>query len=137
MTEKKASKRRQTMQDCAKLAWDCVAQVPQKTDPAQYATVARKLPAMLQTNGLGQTLAFLQAKSKDSKGNWTHHHYVYVHLSRWLTKQLDLPKDKDVCHWVLEQRSATYRWATVEAMAYATWLRRFAEAEVWNQKGGK
>jgi CRISPR-associated protein Cmr5 len=124
------------MQECAKLAWDCVEEVEQgATEKGQYSTVARRLPSMLQTNGLGQTLAFLRAHGENKPGD--HHTVIYNHLSRWLQKQLVVDPGEDMCHWVITHSSAKYRRATVEAIAFAVWLRRFAEAKVWNEAGGE
>jgi len=36
----------------------------------------------------------------------------------------------DLLQWVLENDSVAYRRATTEALAFLTWLKRFAEAEL-------
>ena len=83
------------------------------------------------TNGLGQTLAFLRAKGKNDSTD--EHTMLFQHLSRWVLSQVapaSTSDNRDLLQWVLENDSAAYRRATTEALAFLTWLKRFAEAEL-------
>jgi len=119
--------RRQTLeQERAGRAWECVREVKDKEDYAdKYGSLARKAPSLVQTNGLGQTLAFLLSKAK---GKDNEHQALYDHLSGWVTGQMRW--GKPLLEEVVSRDSADYRRATAEAMAFLIWLRRFAEAEL-------
>ena len=100
----------------------------------KYLQAAKSAPADVQTNGLGQTLAFWKAKGKsdesDKNGN-QHYAMLYKNLSTWLktSKNVASP-DKDFLDWIMEDASISeYRRATSEAISFLIWLRRFAEAE--------
>jgi CRISPR-associated protein Cmr5 len=102
----------------------------------EYRSLAKKVPAMLMTNGLGQTLAYLQAKAKGSET--TAEGLIYKHLSKWLkhpncpVKWIDQSgrpvSDDDLLKRIQNVPSVVYRQATREALIFAGWLKRFAEA---------
>lgn len=102
----------------ANRAWQAIKEVKKK-EREKYVSIVRKAPSYILTNGLGQTLAFLRAKSEAERT-------LYGHLEAWLKSRLGI--NKGVMEWLGETDSTTYRRATVEALAYLTWLQRFAEA---------
>jgi len=109
-------------QDRAAAAWAAVRSVG--ADYAEkYLALARSAPADLQVNGLGQTLAFWLAK----KG--PEHEALYRHLSGWVGSRM--AGGADLLKWLLgsETGSDGYRRATMEAIAFLSWVKRFAEAE--------
>lgn len=111
----------------AKQAWEDVQEA--KKDEGfrrKYGSLARKVPMMVLTNGLGQTLAFLCAKGKGDLSN--EHMLLYNHLSRWVIGRVN--SHGDLLAWVRRSDSVAYRRATTEALAYLAWLKRFAEAEL-------
>jgi len=135
--------RQTTEQERARSAWEHVEDVAAKSYKKEYGSQARGLPAMIQTNGLGQTLAFLKAKSKNEENAYK---ALYGHLSRWgfgrltgdntaKTPSHSSRTTNDLLEWLINSDSATYRRATTEALAYALWLRRFAEAKGWGEEG--
>lgn len=94
-----------------------------------YGSLARKVPMLVLTNGLGQALAFLRSKGKDDQAN--EHNVLFRHVSAWTLSQVaPNAKDGDLLQWLLTNDSAAYRRATTEALAYLVWLKRFAEAEL-------
>jgi len=136
--------RQTTEQKRAKSAWDRIEDVANKSYKKEYGSQARGLPAMIQTNGLGQTLAFLKAKSSKNEDNA--YKALYGHLSYWgfgrltgdntdKTPSHSSCPTSDLLEWLINSDSATYRRATTEALAYALWLRRFAEAKGWGEEG--
>jgi len=137
MTEqKKLPQQQQTEQSRAAFAWGKIEDIEKIYPDAKekYGTLARKLPAMIQANGLGQTLAFLRAKGgKDKKDA---HNVIFEHFSQWVLKQLRINSEQDLLTWVIQQPSDAYRRATTESIAFAIWLRRFAEAKDWGEVGG-
>jgi len=100
----------------------------------KYGSLARKVLTLIQTNGLGQTLAFLRAKGKDDPADA--HNVLFKHLSQWTMSQV-APNagSQNLLEWVLQTYSNNYRWATAEALAYLAWLKRFAEAELPTEEG--
>lgn len=143
------SNRRTTEQKRASNAWDNVAKLESQKDKIkkEYASLARGLPAMIQTNGLGQALAFLKAKGASRRENKNEgdkpHKLIYDHLAPWVYQQLNpnppqqTNKQTDLLGWLIRQNSDVYRRATREALAYALWLRRFAEAQGWGGEEGQ
>ncbi len=128
----------------AKQAWDDIQSVINRSDEfkKKYGSLARKVPMLVLTNGLGQTLAFLVSKAKlkeapqkrgaDAQASGE----VFKHLSVWTMSQLaPSAGNQDLLRWVLNNDSAAYRRATVEALAYLMWLKRFAEAELPTEEG--
>lgn len=98
----------------------------------EYGSLARKVPSLILTNGLGQTLAFLKAKGKNNPSD--EHEVLYQHITEWLKQQLKL--NGDLLEWIVNSaNSQQYRLATMEALAFLQWLKRFAEAVL--PKGGE
>lgn len=120
------AKPRDLDRDRAAQAWKNILAVKPQRHQAKYGSLARKMPTLIQTNGLGQTLAFLKAKGKD------HHKQMFTHLSGWLVTRL--PGTGDMLSRIFEMESQTYRLATGEALAFLQWLKRFAEAELGNEE---
>ena len=115
-------------QQRAKAAWESIAAVRGKGFNSEYSSTAKNFPMMTLTNGLGQALAFLRAKGKRE------HRAFYHHLSAWVTNQMFPPSDDRLLERLLESESNIYRQATTEALAFAAWLKRFAEAELDDKK---
>jgi CRISPR-associated protein Cmr5 len=110
-------------------AWDVVGRAKQKQgdhhgqDPKKFGGQAKKLPTRIMAAGLGQALAFLNAK-KYAPG-------LLTELSRWM-KQRVPPKEggpTDLLERIVKGDSDFLRRATDEVLAYMAWLNRFAEAE--------
>lgn len=95
----------------------------------EYGSLIRGLPAMILSDGLAQTLAFLLAKGK---GDATKpHQAAYTHVSIWVCQHLKAERDTDLLQWILHKPSADYRRAASESLAYLHWLKRFVEAKDW------
>ncbi|MFQ3568279.1 MAG: type III-B CRISPR module-associated protein Cmr5 [Aggregatilineales bacterium] len=121
--------RQQTLQQRrASSAYQQVESVGAKSHKSEYGSLIRGLPAMIQTDGLGQSLAFLLAKGKP------HHKEAYQHLQEWLSQEEQFGFNGGLLQWLLEQDTSTYRQVTAEALAYLVWLKRFVEAKGWKAK---
>jgi len=108
-------------QERAKHAWNCVQEVKDKYKHIAdgYRAIVAKVPSLIVTNGLGQTLAFLKAK----------YEVLYRHLTDWVGKKVNA--NSDLLNWLLNTAtSQQYRLATMEALRLLQWLKRFAEAEL-------
>ncbi len=118
-------------QQRAQQAWIDIQSVVNNSDDfkKKYSSLARRVPMLVLTNGLGQTLAFLRAKGKNDPSD--EHNVLFNHLSRWTMSQV-APNagNQNLLDWVLRSDSVAYRRATAEALAYLVWLKRFAEAEL-------
>ncbi len=135
--------RRQNMeQERGRIAWDNVREVvsrQNKTLQKEYRSLARGLNAMIQINGLGQTLGFLKAKGKSDKDKA--HYLLLQDLTNWMkdSQHFSAANSNVMRHthdgllkWVVDPgtSSTDYRRATTECLAFGNWLRRFAEAEL-------
>ncbi|MGI6647597.1 MAG: type III-B CRISPR module-associated protein Cmr5 [Bacillota bacterium] len=93
----------------------------------EYRSYLKKLPAMIQVNGLGQTLAFCFAKGGQ-------YQVIYGQLEEWirqqqstLIKQYDNKPAKKFVELVVMMDSRDYRIITNEVIAVLDWMRRFAD----------
>jgi CRISPR-associated protein Cmr5 len=119
------SQQRSLEQKRAAAAWIDVSAVKSQLYEAKYRTLVKGAMADIQTNGLGQTLAFWAAKKED------HHKTLLKHISVWVKSQLRIVSPNDLLPWVIQDATIdSYRRATSEAMAFLSWLKRFAEAEL-------
>jgi CRISPR-associated protein Cmr5 len=135
----------------AEWAWRVTESIPSTgKGRSRYGTVARKLPSYLQTNGLGQTLAFLYSKAEAGNpkatvpAKETGDGLMLLHLGAWLqgkrpppapqegaSKTLNLMVNaNDVMRWLTSLDAEAYRAASHEARECALWLRRFAEGRI-------
>ncbi|MBN2007621.1 MAG: type III-B CRISPR module-associated protein Cmr5 [Anaerolineae bacterium] len=119
------SQQRSLEQKRATIAWEAVTQVKGQSFQDKYKSLAANAPADIQTNGLGQTLAFWKAKGGEE------HRMLYQAVSVWVKGQLNMPATSDFLVWVMQTATTDqYRRATAEAIAFLSWLKRFAEAEL-------
>jgi len=129
----------------AKKAWDQVNEIVEESRTRKklgenYRSLVRKAPAMIKTNGLGQTLAFLLSKAKE--GGASAEDRLYKHLEAWLLgEEAPLPRPSggvksSLMEQVMALDSALYRQYTREALTYLGWLKRFAEARLKKDGGG-
>lgn len=133
------SRQRSLEQDRAKAAWDRVLEAKPQPYADKYGQLARSAPADIQANGIGQVLAFWRAKGyKDGKPKVNDAHAELLkHTSTWLRCQGILPDGQDALEWIARESSTNdYRRASAEAIAFLTWLKRFAEAELPKGEGG-
>lgn len=93
--------------------------------PSEYKAYCDKIPMMIKTNGLGNTLAFIKSnKNKTYK-------LIYQQISEWFRDNdrkhiMDFKNKPDLVYEVIKLDSKKYRMATVETLALFNWLRRFA-----------
>jgi CRISPR-associated protein Cmr5 len=99
----------------------------------EYKSTTKKLPVLIKTNGLGQTLAFIKSKGgkKDKTGKKIENGYdkLYKQIGDWLrtdaTNQL-VPQG-ELVKQVIQLKSPIYRQVTVETLALLNWVRRFVD----------
>ncbi len=147
MSKGTAMNRRTLEQQRAYAAWEAVTEVKQavtqvkqkeakqKDFHVKYRSLARNLPSMILSNGLGATLAFIKSKGS------AEHQKIYTHLDQWLTRWirswLNNAVSQGILEWIVaESTSETYRMVTTEALAFTQWLKRFAESEIPDEQSG-
>jgi CRISPR type III-B/RAMP module-associated protein Cmr5 len=119
-------------------AYQKVENVKEKKELAtKYRSLARKVPFMIQSNGLANTLFFL--KSKDA----AEHKKMLAHLIEWSVNEsalfaIKLTKEND--GWmkeILEKPSSEIRSLTREFIMISGYLKRVAEAMIEAEKEKK
>lgn len=120
----------------AEVAWNDIQTVKKQGYQAKYGSLARKMPSLVQTNGLAQTLAYLEAKGKrnDPKSRKEHFVVAFDHLSNWICDNRLRIGTGNLLSRVLKMDNQSYRLITNEALAFLQWLKRFAEAELGNEE---
>lgn len=99
--------------------------VKKKIDNLKART--NEMPAMIQMNGLGQTVAFYLSKGKEEQGAKNAHLFAYELLSDWLEKEMRI-YDKPLINGITEGDMTTYRMAQAEAQALLIWVKKFSKA---------
>lgn len=121
---------------CAQYAKD---KLPEKT-AKEYKAYVKKMPMLIKTNGLGAALAFAFAKGcKGGKADKTKAWgLLYAQIEEWLKKDhkqlLGFDSNRLIAQ-LLKEQSATYRAATIEIIAFLTWLLRFADGLIAGEGG--
>lgn len=115
----------------AKEAWNCVNCVnSQKEDEfkKEYRSIVMKLPTMIITNGLGQTLAFLKSKGKGEKNK--PEEKLYRDIENWLNKRVHwtVTGKLELIEKIIALPSDKFRYVTAETLSFLSWMRRFADA---------
>jgi CRISPR-associated protein Cmr5 len=96
----------------------------------EFSSLVRSLPAMILTDGLGQSLAFLQAKAGGKTDSA--HSAVYTIVSEWVCSQYP-DSNNDLLQRTFKHDSSRYRQYATETLAYLQWLKRFVEAKGWKE----
>lgn len=149
MTPAQTQSRRLSLdQERAKIAWEKVADVKANGKNAKgqsyadkYGSLARSAPADILSFGLGQTLAFWRARGYENghmKDGGNEHAHLLKDVDQWVSSQLSKQpaiaqnmQNLELLKWITDKASTSqYRLATTEAIAFLTWLKRFAEAEL-------
>ncbi|MBD2132625.1 type III-B CRISPR module-associated protein Cmr5 [Sphaerospermopsis sp. FACHB-1094] len=128
-----STKPKEIDRDRAALAWDKICQVkknPSENFQKKYGSLARKMPTLIQVNGLAQTLAFLKAKAKEND----HQILMFKNLSEWILNRFNLGTGDLLSDHILKMDSQRYRLITNESLAFLQWLKRFAEAELGTEE---
>jgi CRISPR-associated protein Cmr5 len=121
---------------------ELIKQSENKTNQAEwnekYVSYVKGLPAAILMNGLGQAAATLLAASA---GNYEKPHFVlYMHLQQWLCREGDsspYPGENDLMRAITQGGREQYLRAQAEALAWLTWLKKFATAYLSKQDGGE
>lgn len=104
----------------------------------EYKSYSKKISSMILTNGLGQTLAFVKAKSKKEKAYELLYEQTTEYFRSNFTVRIKIsPDQNDLLEWVISCDSQDYRYITNELLAFLNWLRRFAEGMIKEEEEQK
>ena len=112
----------------AKHALDVVMGLQSK-DYGNYVSYVESLPATIVMNGLGQACATLLGKAGGK--NDDPHRFLYDHLKSWLCGSdpaAPFPGGKELMDEIVASDQGRYFRAHAEALAWLTWLKKFANA---------
>ncbi len=120
----------------AEFALECVKKAGQKNFRTEYKSHVKKIPVLIKTNGLGNTLAYVLSKRSNSKA----YDLIYQQLSKWLHKpEIScevLPAQADLLTFVVAQPTSIYRQITTETLALLTWFKRLADGMIEGEDNG-
>ncbi|NWF96613.1 MAG: type III-B CRISPR module-associated protein Cmr5 [Candidatus Thorarchaeota archaeon] len=106
----------------------------------RYQTLARSVPSMVLTSGLGQALAFLLADAKQAPKDVDRNSApgcLFVDISEWLTKKIGVySKDKDLMTSILQGTKEQYLAAQDYTLRLLQWLKRLSEAIIPKKEEG-
>ncbi|MBF2052771.1 MAG: type III-B CRISPR module-associated protein Cmr5 [Candidatus Sericytochromatia bacterium] len=108
----------------AQHAWQAIQEFKSEKKAKELAGHAKKLPMRIKAAGLGQALAFLNAKMERDN-------LLHEALTNWVVtqRQIGQPEKQGLIATLIKGDSNTLRRATDEVMAWLEWFNRFAEAE--------
>lgn len=102
--------------------------IEKSRDKDLYVSYVKKIPMLIKTNGLGQTLAFMKSKGKE-------YDEIYNQIDDWLCQEQNAylladAKGEGLTEKIISIDSSVYRQITTEVLTFLNWLRRFAEGIV-------
>ena len=89
---------------------------------AEFRSLARSFPSMVQANGLCASIAFLYAK-QDSASQKA----MYDLINTWFAEHCDCSSNTKLAERIISLNSKEYRLYTTEVMNLCLWVKRFAE----------
>ena len=101
----------------------------------RYGSYVKKTPTLIQTNGLGNTLAFYKSKFGSEKeeelsADKRAYKLLYDHINVWFKERFSI--DKDILKWITAEDTSSIEVfkVTKEIIVLLNWMKRFAEAEL-------
>lgn len=100
-----------------------------------YVSYVKALPANIRSLGLGQSLAFALAKCEGDLEK--PYGRLYAHVTGWICKRPTYPgaTPQNFMEKLTSGTQTQYIHAQIEAMAYLEWLKKFAVAQLKEDKG--
>lgn len=125
----------------AEFAYKCVKEGVEKfksdtNRQKEYRSYSSRIPTMILTNGLGQTLAFVNAKAESGNAYELLYKQITDYFKSEHIARIKMPSDKnELIEWVVSCNSKEYRFITQELLAFLNWLKRFAEGIIEGENG--
>jgi CRISPR-associated protein Cmr5 len=132
MSSNKSSTRSEFEQNRARHAFQRVQDAKAKLkeeEAKEYKAYAKKVPMLIKANGLGNVLAFIEAKAHKNKA-WA---MLSRHIEEWLfdSQQHLLEFERgELLRTLLNANSPTYRAVSQQVLTYLGWIKRFAEGQI-------
>lgn len=135
LNDDEMSNRATSQTDRARWAWEQVVAAGEQND--DYLREVRKLPARLLTSGLGQTMAFLHAKSKGGQGKGAANGLSLLYRQLGERVRTQYPgRGKDAMQVIVGLEAHEYRLLSRELLECAQWLKRLAEGYIKEPSNG-
>lgn len=101
---------------------------------ADYGSYTYQLGKEIITNGLGQALARINVSAEK---NAKMYERLYQDLSEWLLKKHPAPpyQGEDLLYEIIHGNRKSYRFATVEALAWLNWHKQFVSTYLKVRRG--
>jgi len=109
-------------QERAKFAYEKIKLIKDRDFKEEYARYVKSAPALILTNGLGNTLAYYRSKRNKAYDE------LYNHIKEWLERRGFCKGD--VLEWIMNTDSLRVFQATREVLALLNWMTKFAKAEL-------
>ncbi len=106
-----------------------VCEIPENIKK-DFASFSAGVPAMILQNGLGQTFAFLCAKSKDDTKD---KHYLMAEIiKKWISEYRSetIRSHKEFIQLLSERDQEFYFSVQKEVLLFLEWVKRYANAEL-------
>ncbi len=99
-----------------------VSQIESDDLKKKYKTAAKKIPVLIKTNGLGQSLAFIKKRNDG-------YDKLYEQIGNWIQTEdaKQLVPSGELVEEVIQLQSPVYRQVTIETLALLNWIRRFVD----------
>jgi len=101
----------------------------------RYSSYIKKTPTLIQTNGLGNTLAFYKSKfgterEEELSADKRAYKLIYDHINGWFKKRFR--KSENIVEWIISEKTSSIEvfQVTKEIIALLNWMKRFSEAEL-------
>lgn len=114
----------------AEFAYSCVENALHMLEPKkqkEYKSYVKKIPQMILSNGLGQTIAFVFAKSENGNAYDLIYKQINQYIKSETSSRIRITDNTDLLKWIVSCNSTEYKYASREILSFFNWLRRFAE----------
>lgn len=126
MADKELTTQKRLEHGRVEFAYKCAENGSKIDKKREYKSCVKKIPMLIKTNGIGATFAYVNSKAKDGNA----YELIYQQTTEWLKREprgLVTDKNKDLVEIIVSIDSTVYRALTNEALAFFTWLKRFAD----------
>ncbi|MFW5916582.1 MAG: type III-B CRISPR module-associated protein Cmr5 [Bacteroidota bacterium] len=121
----------------ADFAYKCSEEASKKKYKKDYRAYIRRLPMQIKTNGLAQTMAFFNSKSKEGNA----YKKIYNELHEWVRNKREMFRqpepDSHFIKALVNEEPASYRAITMEVLSILEWWKRFVEALIEDDEGSQ
>ena len=113
----------------AYFAFECVKEAKNENSVKddKYKSYIKKMPMLIKTNGLGQTLAFYLSKNNNDNA----YNLILKQISQYLLlKEItteEILQNSELLNFITTQQPDNYRYITKEILNLLNWWRRFVE----------